>query len=263
MQRRTLLRTAAGGIALTTAGVGTYFATTGASADDAFTIDDASPVTTDDGNIKFVNVEATHEVVWDGFDVPVAAVAWEDVITIAPNATGSDDPDAQAEHTLYDGRPEGPADGLVHVTEFQNQDGNWGGSGEVSEELSGDEQFEWMNGRVSATIDWNAIIDPQYASANSVEDPYEMPADSVLEPEQDGETQTRAIQYEKNLYFYRAAEEGEEGVMTQGGTEQVVPMGERDGTLAVSEGDASFNVTVTNKVRQQTPSGDGQGSTGA
>lgn len=244
MQRRDVIKSAAGALAVTTAGGAGLFALSGgAAAADDFTISDASPVTTTDGVVEFVEVDATHKVVWTGFDEPVYALAYHDKLVKASDGT---------EHVLYDG-----TGSPVRLEDFSSKgsgsDG-WGGSGEyASEDPSSyvEATGPTKTGFVNANINWRVLGDGDAAGgALSVETPGSLDAFGIEEPT-DGETNTTTLEYHKTVSFY-----------TEDANGNLVQMGSAEGTLANAESVASFTVEVTNDASTSDSSGDGSSSTG-
>lgn len=251
VDRRTILKGAGGIAGLGIAGIGAS-ALTGSAVAANLNITDPSTVTTDDGQIQFVNVAIDHTAEWDGFDRPVDAVAYKDTITLRPNSDG-------ITHTVYD-NTSNPVLLDEYSTQGSGSDG-WGGPGEyVSDTGSEGEQHYREHGTVHATIDWNIIVDPRYASAKSVETPYEIDGSSVLEPETDGESQSSTIKYEKTVHFYEEGT-GENSVTTDIAGTEVIPMtgdGVEESVTSIGE----FSLTVQNQANTQTGSGDGSANAG-
>lgn len=245
MQRRTLLKGGAGALATATIGGTALTALTGgagAATSDNFAISDTS-VTTTDGTIEFVDVSATHKVVWTGFDVPVAAVAWKDTLVKPADGTS---------HVLHDG-----TGSPVRIADFSTQgsgsDG-WGGSGEYASENPDSYTAATgptKEGFVHADIAWTVLGDGDGThAAQSIESPASLDAFGIEQPT-DGETKTTTLEYRKELHFYR--EDGSGGL---------VEMGSEDGTIAVAEGVATFDVSVTNEASSSSTSGDGSSTAG-
>jgi len=250
VDRRTILKGAGGIAGLGIAGIGAS-AFTGSAVAANLNITDPSTVTTDDGQIQFVNVALTHTAEWDGFDRPVDAVAYRDRVIIRPQSDNKD-------YVVYDN-----TNNPVLLDNYSSQNGSdgWGGDGEyVSDTGSPDSQHYREHGAVNATIDWNIIVDPRYADAKSVETPYEINGSSVLEPETDGESKSSTIRYEKTVHFYEGGS-GDNSVVTDDGSTDVVPMtgdGVEESVSSVGE----FTLTVQNQANTQTGSGDGTANAG-
>lgn len=244
IDRRTVLKGLGGLATVGAVGVGGMTLTgSGMAASSSLDISDPSAVTTDDGNIKRVTLNLSHSVSWDGFDKPVDAVAWKDTLTVRPK---SDNP---VTHTVYD-NTQSP----VLLENFSSKgDGSdgWGGSGEWAEYQEGQHAKE--SGEVHADIDWNVIVDPRYAGPQSVEDPYEIDGNSVIEPTTDGETLKSGIEYKKALYFYTT---DRSKVRTDSG-EKSVGLLTGDGVKKVEKASDTFTLTVTNQDSTATNTGSG------
>lgn len=255
MERRNLLKSigvlsaagAAGGGALS------LFASQGARAQASWTISDSTPVTTDDGQIKYVNVTASHTAAWDGFDEPVAAIAYRDTIVLDPNGSA-------VSHTVYD-NTDSPVLLGNWSSDGSGSDG-WGGPGEyiANTGSSGDQDFR-LHGEANADIDWNVVADPNYAEPESVEDPYDISGSSTLEPDTDGDTDQSLIRYTKAVHFYKEDPSGSK--TSDDGSTSLSPMGQQDGTVEKVESTDEFQVTVTNEEATTSGSGSGSSSTGA
>jgi len=245
LNRRSVLKGAAGIAGSATIGGAAVVGLTGSAVGANLSISDPSVVTTDDGQIQYVNVQVDHTATWDGFDVPVDAVAYWDQLTLRPN-------NEAVTHVVYDNR-----DAPVQLTNFSSQgsgsDG-WGGPGEyVSNIGSPSDQHYKESGQVNADIDWNVIVDPRYASAKSVEMPYDIDGTSVLEPATDGQRRDSTIRYTKRLYFYQVDSEGT--VTADDGSTTLSKLGSQDGTEEYAEAVGEFTLSVQN----QSSSGDGSG----
>lgn len=227
LSRRNALK-ALGGIGAAAAVGGASTLLTGsAAAESTFSISDAAPVTTDDGEVAALTVSADHEVTWDGFDIPVEAVAYRDVLTVAPSGEAT-------EFVVYDntGSP-------VRLEDFSSKgDGSdgWGGPGEYT---SG----PGLSGSVNADINWNVLVDPDEASAKSVESPGDISQTSIEEPT-DGTTNETTISYRKELHLY--FEDSSGNLVSES----------RDGFQPVVTAEDTFVVTITN----QSATGSGSGS---
>jgi len=232
----------AGGIGLT--------ALSGSVAGSNLSISDPNAVTTDDGNIQRVTVALDHEATWDGFDRPVDAVAYWDRITLRPN-------NEAVEHVVYDNR-----DAPVLLENYSSKgDGSdgWGGPGEYVEGLGDPSSQHYKeSGTVYADINWNIVVDPNYASAKSVETPFEIDGESVLEPTKDGNTKDNVIEYEKRVYFY---EEGAGEKTSDDGSVTDLGRLSGDGVTEYTSSVGEFTLSVTNEA--STDDGSGTGSSSA
>lgn len=244
MQRRDLLKGTGALATLAVGGTGLAALSGGAGAatTDNFTIDDATPVTTTDGTVEYVQVTTDHHVVWTGFDVPVAAVAWTDTLVKPSDNTSV---------VVYDN-----TSSPVRLADFSSKDSGsdgWGGAGEyASEDPSSYVQATGptKEGFIHANIDWRVLTDgDSEGEALSVETPGRLDDFGIEEPT-DAETRVTTLEYQKKLTLYK----------DDGGS--LVQMGEVDGTYGTVDAVATFDVEVTNKEKTTDSSGDGTSSTG-
>lgn len=250
VDRRTIIKGAGGIAGLGLAGIGAT-AFTGSAVAANLTIQDPDTVTTDDGQIQFVNVALDHTAEWDGFDRPVDAVAYRDTITLRPNSDS-------VSHVVYD-NTNAPVLLDNYSSDGSGSDG-WGGPGEHVSDTGGEESQHYReHGKVHANIDWNIVVDPRYASAKSVEDPYEIDGSSVLEPETDGNSKTSTIEYQKDVFFYEADSNG--GYTSDDGSTTLALM-TGDGVEKRVRSVGQFALTVQNQANEQTGSGSGSSSAG-
>lgn len=259
LSRRRFAQLLGGTIGLGVAGFGVREATSGASASGSWTIEDAEPITTDDGSLSAVTVSASHQVAWEGFDVPVVAVAYRDRIVVAPN-------NEAVEFTIYDN-----TDAPVLLENFSgNGDSNgWGGAGEYT-------TGPGLSGSVNVDIEWNVLADPdggKYAhdgssasptGALSVETPGDIDQTPIEEP-QDGATETTLIRYEKDVLLFRDVEDtpevpdsgdapAEVSTITSADGSTTLTNADMDGFDPISEATATFAVEVTNRAASPNPS---------
>lgn len=238
MERRSMLkRLGALGAVGTGAGLGTTALSgtaRGAEVSGTFDLNNAGPVTTDTGDVEYVQVDANFDVSWDGFDQAADRVRFVDTITVRPNN------EDQSER-IFDGT----SDPFAQWSGNGDSNG-WGGAGEYVVSDNG------TNGRFIVDINWNVIGDPSASSAadggsRSVETPADLLG--VIEPDADGTTRESVVQYQKLFRFLNA-----DGQPLTG------PGSVMDGSpddLVLTE---TFTVTITNQEAAAT--GDGDGSTG-
>lgn len=250
VDRRTILKGAGGIAGLGIAGIGAS-ALTGSAVAANLQITDPSTVTTDDGQIQFVNVAIDHTAEWDGFDRPVDAVAYRDTVIMRPNSDN-------ISHVVYD-NTNSPVLLDNYSSEGDGSDG-WGGSGEYVSDTGGSESQHYReHGQVHANIDWNVIVDPRYADAKSVENPHEIDGSSPLEPATDGESETSTIRYQKDVFFYETNSNG--GYTSDDGSTTLALM-TGDGVEQRVRSVGEFSLTVQNQANTQTGSGDGTANAG-
>lgn len=266
LNRRTALKGIAGAAGLAVAGGAGLWALTGPSVAASVNIN-GTTVEVDDGHLSFVDLDLEHYfAVWDGFDVPVAAVAFEDILEVAS---------VEGAHTLFDQR-EAAAPVLLSEISTQGEGGDgWGGPGEyastfdtgtapdttVVNQPDVDGPAEATAGWVHADVFWRLITDDAGDSGHSIEDPA-VHGDGgdigSLDSEIDGETETHLMALRKRVHLYQSEPNGQDGVTTDRAEATVYPMtaGE-DGTIAFVEGLPKFEVAVTNELSEQNTEGDG------
>ncbi|MFB6075191.1 MAG: hypothetical protein ABEJ89_09275 [Haloarculaceae archaeon] len=214
MRRRNLIKTI-GGIATTTAvgGSALLAASGGASATAGGSIADPPAVETDDGTIKWVAVQTTGRLTWDGFDTPAKKARIMVYVTLKRNGS-----------TIW-------GENLIHDTGMFDLTSSWGGSGEDSG-LSGD-SADGQSGYIASDADWGILQKNQQHLYNNG---YGLPQNpgpvGPLEADQDGSTvQTRVVLRSVYLLF---DENGNELTGTQGYPSR-------------PEASSSFVVTVNNQ----------------
>lgn len=147
-----------------------------------FTISDADPVTSDDGSLNYVRLQANHKVEWDGFDTDAEYIRYIDKVTVRPGDENQSEvvSDVTSAH-LDDWSSDG-----------SGSDG-WGGPGEHTSGAG-------KAGYARADIDWNIIGDPNASDPaeggpRSIEDPADLL--HLLEEDTDGETKTSKVVFQK------------------------------------------------------------------
>lgn len=240
MDRRTVLRGAAGAAGLAgIGGLGLLAANPTAAATNSVTINDVE-VATDEGDLSFVDVAVQGFISWDGFDVPVDAIAFEVIVEVQANGeTGS--------HTLFDQREK---DGPVLIENISSQgtgsDG-WGGPGEYVDEVADDHRA----GHVHHDSDWRYLADGDVATAKSVENPAVIGTDvPEMDNPDDGTTRSQAVTLVSNLYLYSETDTGADPVASEtrfGDGRDVYPLGQDDGTFERAHGESTFTVDVVNE----------------
>jgi len=232
MNRRNFLKVAgAGGAAAAASGIG-IIATTGSATASEFTISDPSAITTDDGTVNYVRLDAEHEATWDGFDSDAQYVRYYDDVTVRPNTENET-------QRIND-------TGLVDLSDVSSDGKGSDGWGGPREYTSGPGKA----GHIHASIDWNIVGDPN-ASDPSEGGPrsVESPADLLylLAAEEDGSTKDSKIVLTKRVRFYDANEDPLTG-----------PNGQYDDAVA----EDSFVVSVTNEAATTGSSGSGDATMG-
>lgn len=272
VSRRTALRGIAGALGAAAAGGAVIYAGTGPATAASVTIGDTT-VAVDDGHLSFVDLNLTdYYAIWDGFDVPVAAVAYRDVLVFEGDGS---------EHVLYDqtGVDAQPIRLDAISTQGSGGDG-WGGPGEYASTFdTGTEPTtsvvnqpgaggpaEATAGWVHATVDWRLISDDAADTGRSIEDPAVHGGSGPfpsLDEETDGESITHTFTLRKQVHLYRASDPGTgvSSIQTENGA-TVWPMGEVDGTEALVEATPSFAVTVENTPSEDSTQGGGTTSSG-
>lgn len=214
-------------------------------------------VATSDGDISYVDLTVSdYYAVWKGFDVPVAAVAFEDVLE-GPDGTT---------HTLYDQLADG--NGPVQLKNIsskgQSSDG-WGGGDEYASKTADTSTYIRADGPanvgyVHAGVFWR-ILDEDGNGAHSIEDPA-ITNDFVPDNGGDGTTSDTTLTMHKTVRFYTLEDNGSTGVTANDGTTIVYPMGADDGTRASVTASPSFTISVENKADSTSTSGTGTTSGG-
>lgn len=242
MERRSLLKTI-GGIGTTAAvgGAGLVATSGGALAATSSLSITGSSVTNDDGDLTEVIVSLDHEATWDGFDEPVDAVEYRDVIKRL-DGSGS----VVASHVLRD-----ELDTPVPLSDIA--DGSWGGS---DENATG----PGTEGKVVAGIQWSVLHDePSNATyippgpSGSVGDVQNFGMDN----DEDDSTKSYILEFTKTVQFYAQDSNGSY-TGTDGNTYRL--MGNDDGTLSKTVSEGTFGVDVTNEPATADSTGDGSSS---
>lgn len=219
--------------ALTVGGSALLFSSTQSAVAASFTISDPNAVTSDDGSLRYVRLQAAQRVEWDGFDTAVDRARYIDRVTIRPN---SNDVTVKVNDTTSQPLDQWSGDG---------DSNGWGGDGEYT---SGPGQA----GFVRADVDWNIVgaadetLPPEEGGARSIEDPAaEL---DLLEVDTDGASKDSTIVFEKEVRLLDA-----------NGNEIAGPGGPYD---AATSSD-SFTVSVTNEAATTSTNGGGSASVGA
>lgn len=244
MNRREILKTA-GGIGATAAvgGAGLLASSSGALAASGELDINGTSLANDDGDVTRIGVALTHEVTWDGFDIPVEAVAYQDYIQKV-DGSGS----VVVSHNIYD-NTENPV--LLENWSGDGDSNGWGGADEYTAGPGTDSS-------VNADIDWTVISETP-SEDGGTESPA-LASDFNVDNETDDSTKTLRLRYVKRVVFYTTTDTGGDPVSSRDGT-TVYPMGLDDGTIDQVENRERFNVDVTNE--PATASGGGSGSSSA
>lgn len=245
MERRELLKTVGGiGAATATGGVGLLASSGGALAASGSLDISNTTISNDDGDVTRVRVALEHTVDWDGFDISVDAVAYQDFIQ-AVDSNGN----VVTGHKLYDNTNSPP------LLENWSGDGNnngWGGAGEYT---SG----SGTQGSVNADIDWIVLSDDP-AGDTSTETPG-LTDDFNADNNSDGSNKTVRLRYVKRVVFFTTTDTGGASTQAADGQTTVYEMGNDDGTIAQVENTERFNVEVSNE--EASASGGGSGTSSA
>jgi hypothetical protein len=231
-----------GGIGAASAlGVGAIAATGGAAAASSSLDITNTSISNDDGDVTQVGVAIDHQAQWDGFDYPVEAVAYRDVIKMV-----NDDGSIGASHVLYDNR-----DAPVLLS-------NWSGNGD-SNGWGGDDEHTNGPGTdsyVHAGIDWTVLAeDPD--SAGTTESPGQID-NFGLDNDTDNSYKKTTLRYVKEVYFYTSDANG--SYTSADGSTTLGLMGGDDGTMDKVRSEDEFTVKVTNEKATASSSGSGSSS---
>jgi hypothetical protein len=232
MQRRNLMKTL-GGLAATgaTAGLGISAMSGGvAAATSQLNISDPSAVTTDDGSIKWVAVQAYLRTEWDGFDEDIHYVRYIDKVTIRPN---SDNNTYTINDTISDDLGDGESAG-------SDTDDSWGGD----TGWHGGEHFSpsGKEGYIHVDIDWGIC---QENRDNLYNNGYMLPENPApvdnLEADTDGATKDSTVRFTKVVRLY--------GSGTDNNGDPNNPLTGPNSSYGVSDPTASVDlaVSVTNQ----------------
>lgn len=271
LTRRKALKTIAGaGGAATVGGAGLLFGT-GPAVAASVNIGD-SDVSVDDGDVHFVDLTIdSHKAMWDGFDRPVAAVAYRDVIR---RQNGS------ASHVLYDQRSDPGPVLLENISSKGDGSDGWGGPDEYASTFEENETADetvlnrpGVDGPATATagwvhagVDWRVLSDMTSGddvdqNGKSIETPGDVD-DFGLNVDTDGETVDFGLEMVKEVYLYTLESNGQTSRTTQDGSATVQLMGADDGTREKIQAIAPFTVSVTNEAAATSVSGSGSSSAG-
>lgn len=269
LNQRGALKTIAGaGSLATVGGLGLLLGTGPVTA--ASVSIDSSSVSVDDGEVSFVDLTVdSFKAMWDGFDVPVAAVAYKDTIR---RANGS------ASHVLFD--QNGVDQDPILLEEISSKgDGSdgWGGPGEYASTFEANESADTsvLNqpgedgpatataGWVRADVDWRLLSDADNPEEDgkSIESPGDVD-DFGLDVDSDGDTVTYTLELIKEVYLYSLEDTGRTSLTTQNQGETVYLMGADDGTAEKIQAIAAFDVAVTNEPASTSTTGSGSSSAG-
>lgn len=245
MERRSLLKTIGGIGTASVLGVGasvTAFSGGAVAASSSLNIGNAG-VTNDDGDVTQVAVTIGHTAQWDGFDIPVDAAAYRDVIKKV-NGDGS----IAASHVLYDN-----TDSPVLLSNWSSDGSGSDGWGGPDEHTSG----PGTSGNVNAGIDWVVLAEDPSSAAKSVESPGDI-ANFDLDNPSDGTDKSTTLRYVKQVYFY--TEDSSGSYTADDGSTTLSQMGSDDGTMAKTESQGDFTVTSTNEGATVSSGGSGSSS---
>lgn len=256
MERRKLLKFMGGIGATSVLGIGgiAAFSSGAAASSSGLTINDAN-VTEDDGDVSKVGVFLNHSASWDGFDEPVHAVEYRDVLRVYDNSGNQ-----LGSHVLRDGLNTPVL--LENISTQGNSGDGWGGDGEYADVDAADEDEDdshaeagYLAGSVYADIDWTLIADPTAQNVNTP--PQGSVADTStfgIDNETDDSTAKYTIELKKIVQFYTRDSSG--GYQTDNG-KSVALMGGDDGTVSKTEASGQFTLSVTNDPSTQSSSGTG------
>ena len=211
-------------------------------------------ISVDDGDVSYLDLSVDdHWAIWDGFDRPVAAVAFRDVIR---------NPDTGVSHELFDQRGDDRQPVLLSEFSGKGDSSGWGGGGEYASE-DPDTYVQATGpttaGFVHADVNWR-LLDDEGANAQSIEDPGDTD-DFDLDNLTDDTTETTKLELVKQVWLYSNEQTGRGSISTQNGT-TVYLMGNDDGTREKIEVVEAFNVDVRNEASTTTVDGSGSTSGG-
>jgi|GEM_PF-1495741 hypothetical protein len=196
LDRRTVLKGASAVGVLGVGGAGLFASTQGATATAGGTISDPSPVTSDDGRIKWVATRTTGRVTWDGFDDPVKY--FRIVVSVELKRNGNTQWAGQIHDT-----------GKIDATQGEN----WGSSGDAIY-LQG-EYGEGRAGTIASDADWGIV---QRNRNNIYNNGYALPSNpapaSYLYANADGSTTKTKVILKSEYRLY--ASDGSELTGTSG-----------------------------------------------
>lgn len=254
MERRQLLKSAGAlGSVLAVGGIGLNLSSQTVAAA-SFSIS-GTTISIDDGDVSYVDLSvADHFAVWDGFDRPVAAVAYRDVLR---------NPDTGQTHELYDQR--GDDAQPIRLSEISSKDSGsdgWGGPDEyASKDPDSYVQADGPTtaGYVHAGVDWR-ILDDEGTNAKSIEDPADTD-DFAIDNPQDDTTKTTKLELVKQVWLYSDEDTGRQSISTQNG-QTVYLMGNDDGTREKIDVTEAFKLKVRNEDSTTSVTGSGTTSGG-
>lgn len=242
MERRSFLKTAGSiGAAATVGAGGLALSGSAAAASSDFQISGTS-LTNDDGDVTQVAVDIDHTASWDGFDIPVEAVAYRDVIKRI------DSGNVTATQVLYD-NTNSPVLLSNYSTDGSGSDG-WGGP---DEHTTG----PGTSGSVNAGISWTVLAEDPSGAAQSVESPGDISNFNIDNDTDNSDKQAR-LRYVKEVRFYTSDSSG--SYTSDDGSTTLSLMGGDDGTLQKARAENEFIITVTNEEATATSSGSGSSS---
>lgn len=243
MQRRSFIKTVGGiGAATTLGAAGLALSGSAVAASSDLTIS-GTTLSNDDGDVTQVGVTLDHDASWDGFDVPVEAVAYRDVIKKVEG-----DGSTSASHVLYD-NTDSPVLLANWSTDGSGSDG-WGGP---DEHTSG----PGTSGSVDVGIDWTVLAENPSSAAKSVESPGQV-SDFALDNDTDDSDKTTTLRYVKEVSFYTSDSSG--SYTSTDGSTTLRLMGGDDGTMQKVQAQNDFVVTVTNESATADSGGSGSSS---
>lgn len=273
MQRRTLMKTTAAGIGGLTIGGGALLAASGggAATDSSLSIADTT-VTSDAGELRFVDLGYWKRVQWTGFDEPVTHFDLTIEVEVDGEAVTAYDTSARA----LDPNGEDPSDG-EYVTDF------FGGSDyNTGEGTSGwmalgvgdavyDDGDDLPPGGVSAQdpdTRWIVVEGSAYDAARDNPNGYGLPqeafsdADGVFNADGDGTSEATDVTYRATFVLYHDQSADEDP------TDLVALTGENGGGETAPyapnpQVEDTFTVTVENEPAGDTSGGDGDSTAGA
>lgn len=240
LDRRKVLGTVGG---LAVAGSGFAALTGGATATSGSLDIGDSEVHTDDGDLTEVNVKLDHTVTWDGFDIPVHAAEYRDVIRVYDsnnNLLGS--------HVLRD---ETDTPKMLENWSGDGDSNGWGGDGEHT---SG----PGTEGNVNADILWTVLSDSDNTPTHSI--PQGQPAsveDFGLDNETDGSVRDYTVEFVKTVRLY-TKDSG--GSYTASDGTSLRLMGGDDGTVGEVKSSGTFTLSVGNEAASTSGTGSGGSS---
>jgi hypothetical protein len=232
------------GAAATAGGIGILATGSATATSGNLSIGD-SAVSTDDGDLTEVNVSLDHKVEWDGFDYPVDAAEYRDVLRVYDS-----DGKKLGSHVLRDG-----TDSPVLLNNWSSEGDSSDGWGGPDEHTSGPS----TEGYVQAGILWTVLADGPSNPTNGI--PNGQPADVNdfgLDNHTDGTVAEYTVELVKIVRLY--AEDADGSYTSDDGSTSLRLMGGDDGTIGEVKTTGQFTLKVGNDAAETSGTGSGDSS---